>query len=286
MGKKTVGTIALCVCLLIVAPALAADPLIIGYDDQPGTFGDGTPQGTQYRLFELFGGTWHDAEKASDNSEDDLMCWAAQTTNMLAWTGWGTVGGMTTTDDMFQYFQDHWTDEGGNAYYGLDWWFDGTNDSQGQPGWSQVDVPGGGFYPSQDISEYRHWSSDDAGALATVDTYIRNGWATGLSIAGPGGHAITCWGFNVDPTDADNYYGVWITDSDDDKGGPAPRPDALHYYDVSLVGGAWYLQDYYGTDDWYIAEVIGMEALPEPATMGLLVLGALALLRRRRGCAA
>jgi len=241
-----------------------------------------TATATSYLLTDHHGGTWHDAEKASDNSEDDLMCWAAQTSNLLAWTGWGNVGGMTNTDEMFQYFQDHWTDLGGNSYYGLDWWFDGTNDSQGQPGWSQVDVPGGGFYPSQDISEYRHWSSDDAGALATVDTYIRNGWATGLSIAGPGGHAITCWGFDYDDIETDYYVGLWVSDSDDDKGGPAPRPDALNYYDVSYQDGAWYLQDYYGSDSWYITEVIGMAAIPEPSTALLVACGLVGLASWRR----
>lgn len=276
--------LALGVYLALVTAASAQVPSVIGFDGVPGSYGYGTPQGTQYRLFDLFGGTWHDAEKSSDNSEDDLMCWAAQTTNMLAWTGWGNVGGMTNTDEMFTYFQDHWTDEGGNAWYGLDWWFDGTNDSQGMSGWSQVDVPGGGFYPTENIYDYRHWSGDDAAAMATVDAYIRSGWATGLSITGPGGHAITCWGFNVDPTDPDNYYGVWVTDSDDDKSGPAPRPDAMHYYDVSLSGGAWYLQDYYGSNSWYITEVIAMEPnpIPEPVSMALLGLGGLVLLKRKK----
>jgi len=269
MGAK-VSWIGSAVCAAVVGVALvssasASGPSIIGYD-QPGSFGDGTPQGEQHRLFDMFGGTWHDAEKSSDNTEDDSMCWAAQTANILAWTGWGMTGGMTDTDGMFGYFQDHWTDQGGNAYFGLDWWFDGTNDKQGQSGWSQVDVPGGGFYPGLNFSDYRHLDTTDAAAMAWVDSYINNGWATGLSLSGPGDHAVTCWGFNSDSTGS-TYYGVWITDSDDDKGGPAPRPDALHYYDVSYSNpdGVWRLQDYYGSDDWYITEVIGMEPVPTSA---------------------
>ena len=58
--------------------------------------------------------------------EDDLMCWAAAASNVLEWTGWGVVGGMTNTDEMFQHFQDHWTDLGGSSEYAWNWWFDGT----------------------------------------------------------------------------------------------------------------------------------------------------------------
>ncbi|MFO8012577.1 MAG: hypothetical protein R6X20_04635, partial [Phycisphaerae bacterium] len=117
-------------------------------------------------LTDHWGGTWADAEKVPPDdgpgedpnvpgTADDYMCWAAVASNLLEWTGWGKTGGMTTADDMFAYFQDHWTDQGGNMYYGWDWWFDGTNDSPGDPDeWSQVDVPGGGFYPSQAFSDY------------------------------------------------------------------------------------------------------------------------------------
>ena len=38
---------------------------------------------------------------------------------------------MTNTDEMFEYIQDHWTDEGSLMEFGWDWWFDGTNDNQG-----------------------------------------------------------------------------------------------------------------------------------------------------------
>jgi hypothetical protein len=61
------------------------------------------------------GGTWHDAEKSPTNEEDDLMCWAAAASNILAWTGWGYPSGTSfaNEDDMFGYYQDHWTDQGG-----------------------------------------------------------------------------------------------------------------------------------------------------------------------------
>jgi len=97
-----------------------------------------------YYIWNDWGGTWADAEKTSGNTDDDLMCWAASSSNILEWTRWGKVGGMTNTDQMFAHFQAHFTDQGGHPYYGLDWWFDGTNDTQGWTGgWAQVDVSGG-----------------------------------------------------------------------------------------------------------------------------------------------
>ena len=34
---------------------------------------------------------------------------------MLEWTGWGMVAGMNTCDQFLDYFEEHWTDEGGIA---------------------------------------------------------------------------------------------------------------------------------------------------------------------------
>jgi hypothetical protein len=229
----------------------------LGFDGDTSAYlalQDATPTGTSYLLTEHWGGTWCDAEKSPTNTEDDMLCWAAAASNILEWTGWGLVGGMTNTDQVFQYFQNHWTDEGGTMEYGWDWWFDGTNPSQGWSGWSQVDVPGGGFYPSENFSSYLHSQETESQALAAIDQFIRAGYGTTLGIYGPGGHAITCWGFNYNPADTDQYYGVWVSDSDDDKSSTNP-PDRLRYYEVALSGGRWYLQDYYGSDAWYIGSV-------------------------------
>ena len=248
-------------------PAILAGPL--GFDgDTSAFFGDSqdalvaaVPTGESYMLYEHWGGTWYDAEKLPGNTEDDLMCWAAAASNALEWTGWGLVDGMTTTDDMFQYFQDHWTDEGSLMEFGWDWWFDGTNPSEGWSGWSQVDVPGGGFYPTENFADYYHRTWEDAQTLSGIDSYLHSGYSVTLGIYGPGGHAITCWGYNYDPATSD-YLGVWVTDSDDSKFLSDP-PDAIHYYEVAYSGSAWYLQDYYGSDAWYIGEVMALEAYTE-----------------------
>ena len=225
-----------------------------------------TPRGESYMLVDHWGGSWCDAEKVPPydpdgvppGTGDDWMCWAGAASNVLEWTGWGNVGGMTNTDQMFAYFQDHWTDQGGLAQYGWDWWFDGTNPTQGWSGWSQVDVPGGRFHPNENLSNYLHTQSNESQAMSAIDDYLRAGYGTTLSIRGPdGGHAITVWGFNYDSADPDRYVGIWVTDSDDYKH-MSNAPDRLRYYEVEKSGGRWYLRDYYGSDSWYVYAVRGL----------------------------
>jgi len=237
---------------------------------------------TDYYIWDDWGGAWADAEKTLPNTEDDLMCWAAAASNILEWTGWGKVGGMTNTDQMFAHFQDHWTDDGGLMEYAWEWWFDGTYNGPTVPDWSQPDVPGGGgFYPSLNFKDYFHETWNPPQALSAIDQYLHAGYGTTLGIY-DGGHAITCWGYRYD-SDTGAYLGVWLTDSDNSKVGPAPRPDTINYYDVVLSGGMWYLQDFYGTNDYWYIEGVQALAIPEPATIALFGFGGLVLLHRRRG---
>jgi len=251
--------------LLLSTAAVADTAHRIGWDaDTSGYSGlaDAIPTGESYFLYDNWGGTWCDAEKSPTNIEDDLMCWAASASNALEWTGWGDADGMTTTDEMFEYFQDHWTDDGGLMEYGWDWWFDGTYSGPVEAGWSQVDVPGGGFFPSLPFDDYYHEETDVSQTMAAIDDYLHAGYSVTLGVYaddGSGAHAITCWGYSYDPSEPTNYTGIWVTDSDDDKTS-SYRPDRLRYYEVVDTLFGWYLQDFYGVYNWFIGAVQALEA--------------------------
>lgn len=242
--------------------------------------------------YQPYGTNWLDAEKSPANNEDDLMCWAAAASNILAWSGWGSpvASGVGAEDTIFAYFQDHWTDEGGLMEFGWDWWFDGTHNSPSTPGWSSVDVPGGGDFwdPPYTFTDYYYRTSTDSVAMPAIDDYLHAGYGVTLGVyeaaPGDGGHAITCWGYDYDQNN--NYLGVWVTDSDDDKTDSTPE-DELKYYSVSSVGNKWFLQNFYGQNDWYIGEVMALDqapasAVPLPAAVWLLGSGLLGLVGVRR----
>jgi hypothetical protein len=194
------------------------------------------------------------------------MCWAAAASNILEWTGWGRVGNITTADQIFAYFQDHWTDYGNYTKHAWDWWFDGTNDSEGWEGFSQVDVLGGGFFPNdfdpnKDFDHFFHETVDDGAAMDAIADYLQSGIGVTLTIGlGVKRHAITCWGYVVDADNPDVYRGVYITNSDDDKGSLTPV-DELQYYEVRSANGQWCLEDMFG-NDWFISGVYGLERRP------------------------
>jgi len=248
---------------------------------------------TSFYGYEVYGGEWQDAEKTLSNTEDDELCWAAAASNVLDWTGWGgnaPGGNFNNEDDIFGYFQDHWTDEAGSMAYGWDWWFDGTNDSEGQSGWSSVDEPGGGFWdPVYDFNDYFAYTSEQNLTMSAVDFLLRDGYGVTIGVTpGSGGHAVSVWGYEYGTTTND-YLGIWITDSDDDKSTDSP-PDTLRYYDVTYDGVKWNLEDFYASDDWYIVEVQALnryaaaQPVPEPGTMLLVGIGISGLygLRRKR----
>lgn len=252
-----------------------------------------------YKVYEEYGGTYHDAEKSpSIPDDDDNLCWAAAASNVLYWTGWGTPEGETfgSSDDIFGYYRDHWSNLGGSVYYAWDWWFDGDNDMQGVSPWPQVEIAGGGFWePDYMFADYFDVEFDDDKAWDAMSSALNQGYGVTLTLIGETNHAVTAWGYVYD--DQLDLYDVYITDSDDSKDNSSP-PDLLQQYDLiynasggEYANGGWYLQNYYGYDTYYIVEVMslgqypGAQPVPEPGTILLMGLGLSGLigLRRRRG---
>lgn len=226
------------------------------------------PQGNSivdYNLTDNWGGTWCDAEKTLNDTDDDLMCWAAAASNVLEWTGWGFVrdpieGEMTNCDQIFEHINDHCNDTGGWAIAAWTWWFNGT----GGPAWN---VPGGGnFWPNYTLDDYYHtYSGNDT--LQYIDEYLSNGWGVAIGVF-DGAHEITCWGFKYDDTinKTENprayYKGVWVTDSDNSKGYNSwdPPPDTIRYFDVFYndTGPFWQFSGP-GYSGWHITKVEALE---------------------------
>ena len=253
----------LAVILLAVAP-LAADPIE-----------------TRYLLTDHWGGVVSDAEKSPATTHDDPMCWAAAASNVLAWTGWGRVDGMTTADDIFAYFQTHWMPGGGSPNNAWQWWFDAD-----QP-WAPfvIHTPGGGFWPSTPLDDYYRLKGGNATAMASLDAMLHEGRAVAATLFNTDGynpHVVTLWGYSTDPAEPNRYTGVWITDSDDHQALADP-PDWLRYVPVAYMGERWHLQDYYGMDSYYLSALHGLAPIPEPATAALLAIGGALLALGRRG---
>jgi hypothetical protein len=259
---------------------------------------DAIPQGVSYINYTA-ANPWVDAEKSPLNNNSTNLCWAATAANVLWYTGWGRTGNFHSSDDIYNYYIDHWTDQGSLMYYAWGWFFEGVNYSQGMPNVAQVDVPGGGFYTKPAFQGAYVHQSQDAQAMSAIKTYLQAGRGVGVSIYtnSGSGHALTVWGYNYDPANPSKYYGLWVSDSDDNKLDVNP-PDRLRYYEVayvfnSLLGWQWRLQDFYGTSNtWYIGEVQALAvnesllppppAAPEPGTLLILLGGGAMLAMRRR----
>lgn len=223
-------------------------------------------------IYEQYGGAWQDANKTVANPEDDLMCWAAAASNLLAWGHWGTAI-YNNTDAIFDHFQDHWTDNGGYMSWAWKWWFNGSPPPYTFA--SYPDVPGGGnFYPTLNFSVY-YKAVTGVNYMETIDTWLHQGWGIGLILGGPGSHAVTAWGFGYSSPGV--YTSIFITDSDDNYLG-------LREYPLIWQNNAWYLGG--GYSGWKISGIQSLQYHHTPIAPSWLLfgtgVGSLFLLRRRR----
>ncbi|MFW6106879.1 MAG: hypothetical protein ACOC8H_01835 [bacterium] len=225
-----------------------------------------------YLVYEDWGGTYCDAEKSDADPDDDLMCWAATASNVLEWTGWGFVPQrqFTGTDQIFGHYKACWTNHGGGPTAAWRWWFDGTappTSSESQL--TEAGKQSGGFwagtytwneYGSFWGSEYGelHTPPDYSQAMCEMERYLRQGYGVGLAIAVDGhdsGHELTCWGYSKEGSG--QYDAIYVTDSDDSRKEADP-PDTRAEYSATQRDNKWFLDGYFGRDDYYI---IGIHAL-------------------------
>jgi len=203
-----------------------------------------------YYNFQKYGGTWNDVNKTGANQDDDYMCWAATDANTLAWLGWTPNSSLDTAPEIWNYYLDHWADYGGWAYWGWQWWFDGTH-------FDMVEGPGGGFYtPPYTWSDFYHAYTGQqySVVMSSIKDYTDKGYGMSLWVYGPSSHAITCWGYKMDGS---AITGVWITDSDDGEGS-----QQLLYFDVTDDGGPAVLPTYRGGG----YQLRAVSALDQPVT--------------------
>lgn len=240
------------------------------------------------------GGGWLDVNKTW--VDDTQLCWAAATANVLSYTGWTGGAGLGAPADILADYTHYWQDAGGHAYYAINWWFDGNNPTQGVAGWAQLtDLTHPGFYTTDLYGSHILYDGNfTAGLEATLLGYVNGtspmgnmgltlsvGWYIGSTRYG--GHAITLWG--IDP-DTDQLL---FTDSDD------------HLTALQIYGYNADTKTIVGYGGGYTAKIEGVTGLamktaedpaptvrvvPEPAEsaaiLGLLALGTLLPIRRRR----
>ena len=210
---------------------------------------------------------WLDADK--DWIDDTLMCWAASAANMLSWGDWDGGAGLVTEDQILDDFTSYWNDRAGNPYYGVEWWFNGTNYHQGDSGWAQLtDFSHIGFYADPLFDDNYLWTSSSS--LIKMGSYLDVGCVVSIRIENNSrnGHFLTLWG--VDSANGK----IWVTDSD-------KNTDSLDTYTVTgttLSDGysSWNITSFGGifanTDS---IDPILRDVVPEPSTLLLLGLGIL-----------
>ena len=174
-----------------------------------------------------------DAEKTNmPNDGDNELCWAAATSNIIHYTGWGEKAGFNSTDDLFDMFRDSFTDMPGNAFYGLEWFFNGTYNPKKWDGWAQVKDYGNSGkyfakYASDCVTDCIYIDHNHANIKSVTDA-LENGSGVGITVGWinddgerNGGHVITVWGYICDKDfsekDIEYYKSLIISDSDSDE---------------------------------------------------------------------
>ena len=159
---------------------------------------------------------------------NDMTCWMATASNMLAGAGYGS--GLSTqarADDIYADMVAQWgTGQGGWPDTALTWWLNSTHNNKKTSPYKTV-VP-------QGHKNQTPWLEPNGPRI--IGNHLRDWEYVGIVIYNGLYHAITVWG----DEDAlgrltSNPAQIWVADSDRDVGG-----DIQHYtYDAYSATGGW-----------------------------------------------
>lgn len=143
---------------------------------------------------------WFDASKSW--SGDGLLCWAATSSNLIAWwqsqnSDYQKEGDPWGVDAVWDIYKNTFINDGGIISKGVEWWFDGTGtgSTSAELQYKTGAVSSGGYYRDHlyggvveknvtpaNITTLRSASYNQATTLAsTLVDYMRNGYAVGLN---------------------------------------------------------------------------------------------------------
>lgn len=189
---------------------------------------------------------WYDCNKkdpVASTYNDSQLCWAATCSNMIYWwlehnaanlKRFGYQGPITYNNDLdcevFQYFKDHFTDNGLHIDIGLDWFFCGISIPSGNN--AQPTRPHDGFF--KDVLKAPLTEKTSIGGYnlsKTLKKAFLEKKAVGMSVilnSYTAAHAITIWGAGFDENGEVNVlYVVENNDKDSNTNTWPMRPGIM-----------------------------------------------------------
>ena len=212
--------------------------------------------------FELYDLSFIDTEKTSIEDGDEYLCWAAASSNILYYTGWGAKAGFSDEDELFDLFRSSFSDDGSHQENAMAWFFNGAalrNNVFTFGGAKIKNYPrSGGYlrdYAYDMVSGYQYvWGAEDLNSMFEK-LKQKYGISPGIILQSNGSavssHAITLWGMVTDLSygvyQSEHYHGILITDSDSHMIDSSDRRDAdrvLSYYPLYVDNWKSFCFDY------------------------------------------
>ena len=192
---------------------------------------------------------WFDAEKERGTRDDNYLCWAAASSNLVAWWQEQQDYQIEAPKDLptiWDEYRDTFANVGGHAELGLHWWLDGTygnarlrNPMQDSGGgyYSKSLVTDLGYNPGVRDVDLKVFELDELKNAKefsrTLVSYISNGYGVELTWGFDGssdGHSVTLWGVDYDDS-KQVITNLYLSDSDHDPTTLKQVPVLLSYFE-------------------------------------------------------